>query len=223
MFPLLLSPVYRIFGLNLLAMKSLVILLFMAFLWVLSLILRRHLPLPYVVACLWLVGLNPFCWQHKDRLLSEVPFLLFAYLAMLLLEKAHEPVRTRLWVWGLATGVVAFLAFGTRTVGVILVPSLIACELVRQRRLGTFALTAVATFAAGAILENLLLTLDGSYLDQVKYDPLLCARCFVGGQIYWRYSWRTATAEPHRSLSPLSVGPGRHELPGAVTRRIAGV
>ena len=178
-FPLLLVPVYLTFGLNLMAMKAFLILFFMAFLWVFSLILRRHLSLPYVVACLLLVGLNPFCWQHKDRLLSEMPFMLFAYLALLLIEKAHEPGRTRLWVWGLATGAIAFLAFGTRTVGVVLVPSLIACELVRNRRLGSFALTAVATFSVGVMLEKLLLTLDGSYMDQVKYDLMLCVRVAV--------------------------------------------
>ena len=175
-FPLLLTPVYLLFGMNLTAMNVFVVLHFMAFLWVLSLLLRRHLSLPYVMACLLLVGLNPYYWQHKDRLLSEMPFMLFVYLALLLIEKAHEPGRTRLWVWGLATGAVAFLAFGTRTVGVILIPSLIACELVRTRRLGSFALTAVATFTVGVLLEKLLLILDGSYLDQVTFDPLLSAR-----------------------------------------------
>src|SRR4051812_42341810 len=86
-FPLLLAPVYAVFGLDLAAMKAFVVLLFTALLGLLAVILRRRLSAPYVVACLLLFGLNPYVWQHKDRLLSEVPFLLFAYLSLFLAEK----------------------------------------------------------------------------------------------------------------------------------------
>ena len=89
-FPLLLAPVYAVFGLNLAAMKILVVLLFAAFLGVLAMTLRPRLSPPLVAGCLLVVGLNPFLWQHKDRLLSEVPFLLFAYLALYCLDRALD-------------------------------------------------------------------------------------------------------------------------------------
>src|SRR5437764_14116565 len=43
-FPLLLAPVYAAFGMDLMLMKAYVVLLFTAFMGVLALVLRRHLP-----------------------------------------------------------------------------------------------------------------------------------------------------------------------------------
>jgi 4-amino-4-deoxy-L-arabinose transferase-like glycosyltransferase len=173
-FPLLLAPVYRICGMDLQAMKAFVVLLFAVFLWVLSILLRRRLPLPYVLACLLLVGLNPRVWQHKDRLLSEVPFMLFAYLALLLAERAcagEQPARRSL-TWGILAGLTAYLAFATRTVGVVLVPAMLGCDFLRRRRLGLGSLGVAAAFAAGVLVQKTVLPLDGSYLDQLEFDPI---------------------------------------------------
>ncbi len=177
-FPLLLVPVYLAFGMNLTAMKVFVILLFLAFLWVFSLILRRRLPLPYTLACLVLVGLNPAVWQLKDRLLSEMPFLLFAYLALFLMEKTREAEegKRRAWAWAVLAGLTAYLAFGTRTVGVVLVPALLARAVLLRRRPGLAGLLILGTFAVGVAVEKSLLAVDGSYLDQLVFDPALFAR-----------------------------------------------
>ncbi|MCI0458711.1 MAG: hypothetical protein L0Z62_17270 [Gemmataceae bacterium] len=176
-FPLLLAPVYLVFGMNLTAMKVFVIVLFLAFLWVFALTLRGRLPLPYTLACLVLVGLNPAVWQLKDRLLSEMPFLLFAYLALFLMEKARQAEGSRwAWVWGVLAGLTAYLAFGTRTVGVVLVPALLARQVLLRRRLGLVGLLFLGTFAAGVAVEKALLSADGSYLDQLVFDPALYAR-----------------------------------------------
>jgi 4-amino-4-deoxy-L-arabinose transferase-like glycosyltransferase len=181
-FPLLLVPVYQVFGMNLLAMKMFVVLLFMAFLGVLAVLLRRHLPAPYALGCLWLVGLNPFVWQHKDRLLSEVPFLLFAYLALLFMEYALDAdgKRGRVLLWGLLAGVATYLAFGTRTVGVVLIPALLACELWRRHRPGLVSLTVVIPFAALVLLQKAIVPGDASYFDQLQLDLGLFARVAVG-------------------------------------------
>ena len=125
-----------------------------------------------------LFALNPYVWQHKDRLLSETPFMLFAYLALLLAEKAQgvDASKTRCVIWGLFAGLTAYLAVGTRTVGVVLVPSILGCELLRRRRLGMASLSIAAAFLAGVAAEKSLLVLDGSYLDQLVFDPLRFVR-----------------------------------------------
>jgi hypothetical protein len=180
-FPLLLVPVYLAFGMNLTAMKAWVVLLFLGFLGTFALLLRRRLPLPHTLVCLLLVGLNPYLWQLKDRLLSEMPFLLFAYLALLLMERAREAqeVGARAWTWGALAGLAAYLAFGTRTVGVVLVPALLGAELLARRRLGAASLAALAAFAAGAAVEKALLPADASYLDQLDFSPALVLRVAV--------------------------------------------
>lgn len=176
-FPLLLVPIYLLWGMNLTAMKVWVVLLFLALLAVLALLLSKRLPLPYVAGCLALFALNPYVWQQKDRLLSETPFMLFAYLALLLAEKAQqEAVRRRALLWGLAAGTAAYLAFGTRTVGVVLIPSFLVCDSLRRRRLGTASAAIVAAFLAGVAVQKCLLVVEGSYLDQLTFDPLLYAR-----------------------------------------------
>jgi hypothetical protein len=176
-FPLLLAPVYALFGLDLVPMKVLVVLLLGAFLGVLALLLRRRLDGLSVAGCLLVIGLSPYVWQHKDRLLSEVPFLLFAYLALYLMGRAFDPPgRLRPWAWAALAGLASYLAFGTRTVGVVLLPALAAYEVVRFRRIGVVTLAAGAVFAAGVLVQAALLPVDGSYLDQLVADPVVFAR-----------------------------------------------
>jgi hypothetical protein len=176
-FPLLLVPVYLLFGMNLLAMKVFVVLLFMALLGVLAWLFHKRLPLPYVMGCLTLFALNPYVWQHKDRLLSEAPFMLFAYLSLGLAEIAQQaPSRRRAVVWGLLAGLAAYLAFGTRTVGVVLIPSFLLCDWLRQRRFGPASLAIAATFVAGVAVQKCMLVVEGSYLDQLIFDPALFVR-----------------------------------------------
>lgn len=169
-FPLLLVPVYAVFGMNLAAMKVFLALLFTLLLGVLALVYRNRLPLSISLACLSLFALNPYVWQHKDRLLSEIPFMLFAYLALLLGEKALTAERSKMrLLWGLVAGLTAYLAFGTRTVGIVLVPSILGCELLRRRRLGLASLAIAVVFIAAVIVQKTLLVLDGSYMDQVTF------------------------------------------------------
>lgn len=176
-FPLLLVPVYLVFGMNLMAMKAFGVLLFMVLMGVLALLLQKRLPLPYVLGCLALFALNPYVWQHKDRLLSETPFMLFAYVALLLAEKGQdEPNRRRAFLWGLFAGMAAYLAFGTRTVGIVLVPSILACDWLQRRRLGPASAVIVAVFLAGVAVQKCLLVVEGSYLDQLVFDPVLFAQ-----------------------------------------------
>lgn len=184
-FPLLLVPVYVVFGMNLTAMKVFVVLLFLAMLGVLATLLQKRLPLPYVLGCLAVFALNPYVWQQKDRLLSETPFMLFAYLTLVLAEKARQQAtRRKAILWGLAAGTAAYLAFGTRTVGVVLVPSVLVCDWLRRRQLpSSFPCSAwernlalVAAFIAGVAVQKCLLVVEGSYLDQLVFDPALYAR-----------------------------------------------
>lgn len=176
-FPLLLVPVYLLFGMNLLAMKVFVVLLFMALLGVLAFLYQKRLPLPYVLGCLALFALNPYVWQQKDRLLSETPFMLFAYLALVLSEKAQDETgRLRAVIWGLLTGTMAYLAFGTRTVGVVLVPSILVADWLRRRRIGAASVAIMTAFCGGVAVQKCLLVVEGSYLDQLVFDPALFAR-----------------------------------------------
>ena len=202
-FPLLLAPVYAVFGLNLTAMKAAEVLVFLAFLWVLSLGLRGRLTPPYLAGVLLLVGLNPVVWQHKDRLLSETPFMLFAYLALFLLDRAYDEERRprRPWLWGLFGGAAAYLACGTRVIGVVFLPTVLIFELLRRRRPGAVTLAPATAFLAGMALEKALVPPDASYLHQLsRLDPLrylgagLSLMRAEGRFVSNGYSWTAAAA-----------------------------
>jgi hypothetical protein len=178
-FPVLLAPVYRCFGLDLWAMKAELVLFFVLFLGAVYLGFRRDLPRSALLAGLVLLGLNPYLWDYKDRLLSEIPFLLFTYLGLHFIGRAHEEDRP--WLRrlpdALLAGACIYLAAGTRSVGVVLVPCLVLHGLLRERRLfspATFA--ALAVFAGGTVVQHAFLRFDGSYLDQLVFDPRLFAR-----------------------------------------------
>jgi 4-amino-4-deoxy-L-arabinose transferase-like glycosyltransferase len=172
-FPILLAPVWAIFGLNLPVLKVYLVLLFMGLLWVLAVTFRRRLPFPAALACLWLFGANPVVWEHKDRLLSETPFMLFVFSALLAMERALSG-HGRTWAWGLLAGLLTYLAFGTRTAGVVLLPALVVCEWSRTRRIRTASVAAAVAFIVGVSVQKMLHLGEGtaSYLDQMSLDPL---------------------------------------------------
>lgn len=103
--------------------------------------------------------------------------MLFAYVALLLAEKGQdESNRRRALLWGMFAGMAAYLAFGTRTVGIVLVPSILICDGLRRRRLGLASAVLVAVFLVGVAVQKCLLVVEGSYLDQLVFDPVLFAQ-----------------------------------------------
>jgi hypothetical protein len=176
LFPVLLLPAYAWFGLNLQVMKAEVVLLFLAFLGAVYVRFRSELPRGARLALVTCLGLNPYFWDYKDRLLSEVPFLLFTYLALHFIARSFRAERTR---WrrmpdAVLAGACVYLSCATRSVGVVLVPCLVLEALWRERRLFNPALfVALAVFAFGVLVQRTLLPADGSYLDQLVFDPAL--------------------------------------------------
>src|SRR5947209_13091551 len=99
-------------------MKVLVVALLAAFLLVTHRAARRELSPAAGLVLLVLLGLNPFVWEHKDRLLSEIPFLLCATLCLWLFDQTETAVGRRRLGLALVAGPCMYLAYGTRTVGV---------------------------------------------------------------------------------------------------------
>jgi 4-amino-4-deoxy-L-arabinose transferase-like glycosyltransferase len=177
-FPVLIAPVYRLFGLDLEAMKVVSILFFVAALLTLAALLHdAHSPwrAPLVIG---LVGFHPYFWQFKDHVLSDLPFLFFILLALLASMRAHQAHRSPSSRWGLAilAGIAIYLASGTRTLGVLLVPALIGWDILRRRRVSAVTAVATAVFLVGTGVQRLLLVSDTNYLDEVILSTDIVAR-----------------------------------------------
>ncbi|MGE0610077.1 MAG: hypothetical protein AB7O62_23500 [Pirellulales bacterium] len=189
--PLLMAPVYCLFGLNLLAIKGLMVGCFVAALGFLALLVRQRLWPWYVALLLVLVGVNVFYLRWIPYIGSDAPFLVFLFLALWLMEMmlGHSTVplakgdgegvsikKPKLPL-ALAVGVTIYLAFGTRTVGGVLLPVLLVTDLLRSRRLSRGTLLASLVFALLVAAQYLLIRpTGGGYADQLNLEPLVLAR-----------------------------------------------
>ncbi|MFA6379273.1 MAG: glycosyltransferase family 39 protein, partial [Candidatus Omnitrophota bacterium] len=154
-FPFLLSIVYRFFGMNFFAMKLLVVLFWEASLCLLFLLLRNRLP-PIIAMCLlFLVGAHPFIYFFLNNILSETSFLFFTLLSLYCAEyfynnKLDRPGNQPFFI---ALGVMMYCAYGTRSIGAILVPALITYDLIKYRQIHRETLFSVLTCAFLMILQ----------------------------------------------------------------------
>ena len=176
-FPLLLAPVVGMFGLDLRPMKILVLGFFVGSLLVMVRLFRTVLPTPHLTALVVIVGLNPFFWELKDHVLSDVPFLFFCLLSLALFTQADVPdaSRGRRATLAVLSGVAAYAAYATRPLAVTLIPCFVAHDLARHRRIGPNATLATAVVMTLAGVQHVFWFRDTSYFDQVS-NPLAAVR-----------------------------------------------
>lgn len=146
-FPILLVPLQIFFGHNLEILKLINLIFFIPALYLMARLFSRRLEPASLLAVLVLVALNPLCWQMKDAVLSDIPFIFFTYAALLAVRRSAEAASGSTWSrYGfLVAGLLAYLSFATRTAGVVVLPAAILLDLLRTRRISA------PTFKAGLI------------------------------------------------------------------------
>jgi hypothetical protein len=202
-FPLLLAPLYRLFGLNFFPMKLEEAAFFVLALAAVCVYWRRALEFPYLLSLILVLGFNPVFWDAKDDVLSDLPFLFFFYAVALLAQFAPRQGKAG-WKWALLTGVALYLCMGTRGIGVTLLAGLVLYDVLARRRITTFTAIAVTAAGALALLQRALIGPGlGSYADyfhptvaQFAHNLLLYARCLG---TFW-------LAPAHRTFSTLVYG-----------------
>jgi len=120
-FPILLAPIYAIFGFNITAFKALVLVFFLAFLIVLWFFFKDQLTIKDRKIYVALFAFNPYLLYFGDNVLSDIPFLFFSTFAFLIfsrLPKANS--RFRLYLLSIALGFCFAAATAIRTNGVLL-------------------------------------------------------------------------------------------------------
>jgi hypothetical protein len=167
-FPLLLSPIYKLWGLNLEAMKVAVVVSFLLSLFAIFMAFSRSLTWPYLIAMLVIIGFNPTIWQFKDSIASDLPFLLLVYLSIFLIDRAYQPDRhdSPRTLDALLIGFTIYLAYGARSVGLVLLPCLLAYDFLKNRRPTAFSIKVVLITGAFAGLQSLFLHNDSAYAGQ---------------------------------------------------------
>jgi hypothetical protein len=153
-FPLMLAPVYALIGLSPLALKLPGLLMYLGFLLVFFFLTKRRFTLTENLLAVSLFAFNPELLRFLDNIASDIPFLLFSTLAILLADLyAHETqTRRKSWLAAL-TGVAIFAAFFVRTQGLILLGSVLLFQGLRflgqraqRRQILTDSLVILAAF-----------------------------------------------------------------------------
>ncbi len=132
-FPLLLSPVYALSGLDLLPMKVLVLAFALAAQTMTFFLLRGRLPDCWVLLITFIMGVNPAIFNFKNHILSDIPFLFFVLLSLFLMQRIVidrgrflAPARHYVLL-----GLAILCAFLTRTHGLALIPTLAVVQAVQ--------------------------------------------------------------------------------------------
>ena len=117
-FPLLLAIVHIIFPDNLIALKSLSVLLYAISIPLIYLLIRRFANPPMALGISALCLISPPLLDYSHQVMSEIPFLLFSIIALILLHRAHKSSTLST----LALAIIAMIAaYYIRSAGIILI------------------------------------------------------------------------------------------------------
>jgi hypothetical protein len=171
-YPVLLAPIYWLFGLNLHAFKIVTIFCFVGFLSVYAELIESEIGRAASAILILLLSFNPVFWGQREFILSEFPYLLFSFGALLAIERVYAGLERDELKIGRVVLVSALLycAYGTRTIGVALIFGLIAADLVNFRRPSRFLLCVLALTGFLIGVQALLLTSPKGYASAFHFS-----------------------------------------------------
>jgi len=205
--PLLLVPAYMLYGLNLEVMKLVMLASLVFFLLFVFLSFRRELPFWHTTVIVVLVGLNRCSLGDVNSIGSDLPFVAVLYLTIFIIQKAYEgaaadpPRRGYL----LLAAVLIPIAYGTRTLGILLLPSLLLYDLLRYRRITRSAVLVTVVFLAAALAQSMLLHSDASYFDQYDVGPGVFLHNAAGYAAEFAAFWHNGYFKPLGALLFLAL------------------
>ena len=186
--PLLLAPVYRVFGLNFVAFKVVVVVAWTIALLLFCRLFAATLGRWYLAAWALLVGFHPLFYGFKQQVLSESAFAMWVAAALLAMERwwprpgphpnalknARQQPRGRRpqMVWrGVVIGLAIAGAVATRSIGVALLGAVMLPALVSPRR-APWPLVGAALATSGALMLLLLALIPGqsAYVTNARWD-----------------------------------------------------
>jgi len=191
-YPLLLAPIYEFKGFNLRAFKVMTVLCFAAFLAIFAELIGTETPQWVTLAALLIVGLNPLFWEYRENVLSEFPYLLFTFGALLLIQRVYPALKRDEVRLGsaLLLAVLLYCAYGTRTIGIALVPALFIADVIRFRRPSRFMLAALAVTATLMLGQAAWLTSPKGYIAAEQISGQIAMRNAIYYSKTLAYFWQ---------------------------------
>jgi hypothetical protein len=174
-YPMILAPAYKVWGLNLRALKIVTVLCFVGFLVIFELFTRPMLSPLLSICALLVLSLNPIFWDQRNYILSEFPYLMFSFGALLVIQYTYKDLSSQDLRLGAALllSVLLYGAYGTRTVGIALVPALAVADFVKFKRPSRFLVMAVAFTAVLFFVQAVFFTWPKGYISAFQFSPQL--------------------------------------------------
>ena len=169
-FPLMLSPFVALWGVNLKLLKLIGIFCFVGFLFFFSKeIIPEELSLYSKVLLIIVIGFYPFYFLLSESILSDFPFLFFSFIALNLINSLSHLQTNKfksLFDFSLV-GIFIYLAYGTRSIGIVLIPVVVIYVLLKTRKFPLGLLISVIFPILLIIIQNLIIPQTGKYFDQI--------------------------------------------------------
>lgn len=146
---LLLAPIYKIFGFNLIAFKMLSVLCYGIFIVMFYRFCKRFLEVRFCVIATLLFALNPLFLRFCNNIGSDILFLLFSFISVIFLARLFENMQSKVNLaqngggqndcdslkftqlrFALFGGIFALFAYITRTNGLVIIFALFVMQIV---------------------------------------------------------------------------------------------
>lgn len=152
-FPLILSVVYAIWGLNYDAMHAVLIFFLIWFLWLIYVLLKNKLPFTFIALIIALIGFSPGAWGLNDEIVSDLPAACFVLLFFYVLEKRELLSKGK---FILLSAFVAYISYSIRASGVLLIPSAILVSFIRNKKADRQLFFSLLIFAGLAFIQSVV-------------------------------------------------------------------
>ena len=163
--PLLLVPLYTVFGLNLTIFKLVGVACGLGSLALFNEWLKDRFPPPLRALAILLAGLHPWFWDYKDQILSDMPFVLLGMLSLLWWERWRD---SKAGVKGWMVGLAIAAAITARSVGFLLLAAVLVDAVLHRRWQTRDFWFVIGIPLLVAMMLNLALPSTGDYLDQTR-------------------------------------------------------
>jgi hypothetical protein len=131
----LLSPVYYFFGMDIHVMKIFIYIFFLLSLFVVFILFKDKLEYYQNILLVAIIGFNPYFFDFKDDIGTDLPYLFFSLLSLFLIQRFG--LLKKIWINNYVSyfsmGLVLFLSYFIRPVGLIFLPTLLSTQYIQSR------------------------------------------------------------------------------------------
>ncbi len=166
-YPTILAIGHAIWGHNVMAMKIYMLGFYFGGFAIFYHLIRSRISTVSAAGILAVIAFGPNFFDEKDNLRSEAPFLLFFMLAIFMMARQSRDRDNNDLGRNILIGLVIFLAYWTRSHGIVLLAPLLIAQILHKR----FSIIPFFVFAAGVGLTYLLPG-DTSYVGTGHFDGL---------------------------------------------------